>query len=119
MIEAMSELPAICDAQSPGTEAAKWPTGTTSAGATAPVYSATRITVAARPNENTNRLLRLVRKRHDLADTKAEIQRIQDTLNKRPRPTWTSTPRDAQRTITSSSMNDVDVHLTSSVNLRW
>jgi transposase, IS30 family len=42
-----------------------------------------------KPNENTNRLLRFwFHKGSDLSGhTKADLKRIQDTLNRRPRPT--------------------------------
>ena len=91
MIEAMSELPAHLRRTitwDRGSEMADWQN--ISLQLRAPVYFCDPHSPWQRgSNENTNRLLRFwFEKGTDLrVHTKADLQRIQDTLNKRPRPT--------------------------------
>jgi len=91
MIEAMSELPAHLRRTitwDRGSEMADWQN--ISLQLRAPVYFCDPHSPWQRgSNENTNRLLRFwFEKGTDLRiHTKADLQRIQDTLNKRPRPT--------------------------------
>ena len=91
MIEAMSELPAHLRRTitwDRGSEMADWQH--ISLQLQAPVYFCDPHSPWQRgSNENTNRLLRFwFEKGADLrVHTKADLQRIQDTLNKRPRPT--------------------------------
>lgn len=91
MIEAMNELPAhLCRSITwdRGSEMATW--RDISVELQAPVYFCDPHSPWQRgSNENTNRLLRFwFEKGTDLSvHTKADLKRIQDTLNKRPRPT--------------------------------
>jgi IS30 family transposase len=91
MIEAMSELPAHLRRSitwDRGSEMANW--REIKLALQAPVYFCDPHSPWQRgTNENTNRLLRFwFEKATDLSvHTKADLKRIQDTLNKRPRPT--------------------------------
>jgi IS30 family transposase len=99
MIEAMSELPAHLRRTitwDRGAEMAHW--HHVNLQLQAPVYFCDPHSPWQRgTNENTNRLLRFwFEKGTDLrAYTKADLKRIQDTLNQRPRPTLNlDTPAD-------------------------
>jgi IS30 family transposase len=99
MIEAMNELPAHLRRTitwDRGSEMASWQD--ISLQLQAPVYFCDPHSPWQRgSNENTNRLLRFwFEKSTDLSvHTKADLKRIQDTLNKRPRPTLNlDTPAD-------------------------
>ncbi|OCB36750.1 integrase [Mycobacterium malmoense] len=91
MIEAMSELPEHLRRSitwDRGSEMARW--RDISVQLNAPVYFCNPHSPWQRgSNENTNRLLRFwFEKGSDLSGyTKADLKRIQDTLNRRPRPT--------------------------------
>ena len=91
MIEAMSELPEHLRRSitwDRGSEMAHWRDIQLQLGA--PVYFCNPHSPWQRgSNENTNRLLRFwFEKGSDLSGhTKADLKRIQDTLNRRPRPT--------------------------------
>lgn len=91
MIEAMGQLPEHLRRSitwDRGSEMAKWREIQMQLGA--PVYFCNPHSPWQRgSNENTNRLLRFwFEKGSDLSDhTKADLKRIQDTLNQRPRPT--------------------------------
>ncbi len=90
MIEAMRDLPEHFRRPSPGIAAARWPPGTGPIQLGTPVYFCDPHSPWQRgSNENTNRLLRFwFEKGSDLSGyTKADIKRIQDKLNTRPRPT--------------------------------
>jgi transposase, IS30 family len=104
MIEAMSELPAHLRRTitwDRGSEMANW--RDIDLQLQAPVYFCDPHSPWQRgTNENTNRLLRFwFEKGTDLrTHTKADLKRIQDTLNKRPRPTLDlNTPADRLATL--------------------
>jgi transposase, IS30 family len=104
MIEAMSELPAHLRRTitwDRGSEMADWQD--IALQLQAPVYFCDPHSPWQRgTNENTNRLLRFwFEKSTDLSvHTKADLKRIQDTLNKRPRPTLDlDTPADRLNTL--------------------
>ena len=83
--------PSTYAARSPGTAAAKWPIGAASNCSCKPRSSSAIHTSPWQrgTNENTNRLLRFwFEKGSDLSGyTKADLKRVADKLNTRPRPT--------------------------------
>jgi transposase, IS30 family len=104
MIEAMSQLPEHLRRSitwDRGSEMANWKQIQLQLGA--PVYFCDPHSPWQRgSNENTNRLLRFwFEKGTDLSGyTKADLKRIQDTLNRRPRPTLDlDTPADRLATL--------------------
>jgi IS30 family transposase len=116
MIEAMSELPAHLRRTitwDRGSEMANW--RDIDLQLQAPVYFCDPHSPWQRgTNENTNRLLRFwFEKSTDLrVHTKADLKRVQDTLNKRPRPTLDlDTPADRLAALLAKPPN-TDVALT-------